>query len=81
MGGIIPLAVIVGVGLTGVVNSYILSNHIQPLVEEMGRGIAALHPAAQWTVTIGWRYMFGAEAIPAELFIMLVCFFPEKVIR
>ena len=35
------------------------------------------------TLLIGYdaSVNFGAEAIPAELFIMLVCFFPEKVIR
>ena len=50
----------------------------QPLVEEMGKGIAAINPAAQWTVTTGWRYMFGSEAIPAGLFALLICFVPES---
>ena len=34
-------------------------------------------PAAQWTVTTGWRYMFGSEAVPAGLFALLICFVPE----
>ena len=43
----------------------------------MGRGLAAINPAAQWTVTTGWRYMFGSEAVPAGLFALLICFVPE----
>jgi SP family xylose:H+ symportor-like MFS transporter len=43
----------------------------------MGKGLAAINPAAQWTVTTGWRYMFGSEAIPAGLFALLICFVPE----
>ncbi len=30
-----------------------------------------------WTVTTGWRYMFGSEAVPAGLFALLICFVPE----
>ena len=59
------------------VNFFILGDHIQPLVEEMGKGLAAITPAAQWTVTTGWRYMFGSEAVPAGLFALLICFVPE----
>ena len=59
------------------VNFFILGDHVQPLVEEMGKGIAAINPAAQWTVTTGWRYMFGSEAVPAGLFALLICFVPE----
>ena len=36
-----------------------------------------VNPAAQWTVTTGWRYMFGSEAVPAGLFALLICFVPE----
>ena len=59
------------------VNFFILGDHIQPMVEEMGKGIAAITPEAQWTVTTGWRYMFGSEAVPAGLFALLICFVPE----
>ena len=38
---------------------------------------AIIFPAAQWTVTTGWRYMFGSEAVPAGLFALLICFVPE----
>ena len=70
-------AIIFGQLVVYFVNFFILGEHIQPLVEEMGKGIAAINPAAQWTVTTGWRYMFGSEAIPAGLFALLICFVPE----
>ncbi|MBR0201451.1 MAG: D-xylose transporter XylE [Bacteroidaceae bacterium] len=70
-------AIIFGQLVVYFVNFFILGDHIQPLVEEMGRGIAAINPAAQWTVTTGWRYMFGSEAVPAGLFALLICFVPE----
>ena len=70
-------AIIIGQLVVYFVNFFILGDHIQPLVEEMGKGIAAINPDAQWTVTTGWRYMFGSEAVPAGLFALLICFVPE----
>ena len=70
-------AIIFGQLVVYFVDFFFLGDHIQPLVEEMGRGIAAINPAAQWTVTTGWRYMFGSEAVPAGLFALLICFVPE----
>ena len=70
-------AIIFGQLVVYFVNFFILGDHIQPLVEEMGKGIAQITPAAQWTVTTGWRYMFGSEAVPAGLFALLICFVPE----
>ena len=70
-------AIIFGQLVVYFVNFFILGDHIQPLVEEMGKGMAAIHPNAQWTVTTGWRYMFGSEAVPAGLFALLICFVPE----
>ena len=70
-------AIIFGQLVVYFVNFFILGDHIQPLVEEMGKGLAAITPAAQWTVTTGWRYMFGSEAVPAGLFAFLICFVPE----
>lgn len=32
---------------------------------------------ALWTVEVGWRMMFGSEAIPAGIFTLLICFVPE----
>ena len=70
-------AIIFGQLVVYFVNFFILGDHIQPGVEEMGKGLAAINPAAQWTVTTGWRYMFGSEAVPAGLFALLICFVPE----
>ena len=70
-------AIIFGQLVVYFVNFFILGDQIQPLVEEMGKGIAAIDPRAQWTVTTGWRYMFGSEAVPAGLFALLICFVPE----
>ena len=70
-------AIIFGQLVVYFVNFFILGEHLQPLVEEMGKGIAAINPDAQWTVTTGWRYMFGSEAVPAGLFALLICFVPE----
>ena len=70
-------AIIFGQLVVYFVNFFSLGDHIQPLVEEMGKGLAAITPAAQWTVTTGWRYMFGSEAVPAGLFALLICFVPE----
>ena len=70
-------AIIFGQLVVYFVNFFILGDHIQPVVEEMGKSLAAINPAAQWTVTTGWRYMFGSEAVPAGLFALLICFVPE----
>ena len=70
-------AIIFGQLVVYFVNFFLLGDHIQPVVEEMGKGLAAINPAAQWTVTTGWRYMFGSEAVPAGLFALLICFVPE----
>jgi SP family xylose:H+ symportor-like MFS transporter len=70
-------AIIFGQLVVYFVNFFILGDHIQPLVEDMGKGFAAFAPAAQWTVTTGWRYMFGSEAIPAGLFALLISLVPE----
>jgi SP family xylose:H+ symportor-like MFS transporter len=31
-----------------------------------------------WNATVGWRWMFGSEAIPAALFLLLLLFVPES---
>ena len=70
-------AIIFGQLVVYFVNFFILGDHIQPLVEDIGKQIADITPAAQWTVETGWRYMFGSEAVPAGLFALLICFVPE----
>ena len=70
-------AIIFGQLVVYFVNFFILGSHVQPLVEEMGKGLGAISPDAEWTVTTCWRYMFGSEAIPAGIFALLICFVPE----
>ena len=70
-------AIIFGQLVVYFVNFFILGDHIQPVVEDMGKGLSALDPRAVWTVETGWRYMFGSEAVPAGLFALLICFVPE----
>ena len=70
-------AIIFGQLVVYFVNFFILGDHIQPVVEDMGKGLAALDLRAVWTVETGWRYMFGSEAVPAGLFALLICFVPE----
>ena len=70
-------AIIFGQLVVYFVNFFILGDHIQPLVEDIGKQIADITPAAQWTVETGWRYMFGSEAVPAGRFALVICFVPE----
>jgi len=34
--------------------------------------------ASEWINSVGWRYMFGSETIPAALFLILLFFVPES---
>lgn len=72
-------AIIFGQLLVYFVNLVILGDHITPVVQEISRNVyQVLNPeAAQWTTTVGWRYMFVSEAVPAGLFAILVCLVPE----
>ena len=38
----------------------------------------ALHGTEAWNVTYGWRWMFGSEALPAFLFLLLLFLVPES---
>jgi len=40
--------------------------------------IMATYLRATWNGTIGWRWMFGAETVPAFLFFLLMLFVPES---
>ena len=48
-------AIIFGQLVVYFVNFFILGDHIQPLVEEMGKQIAEITPAAQWTVSVSGK--------------------------
>lgn len=67
-------AIIFGQLVVYFVNFIILGDNVNPVVEAM-RVVNA--DEAAWTISTGWRYMFGSEAVPAGLFALLICFVPE----
>lgn len=68
-------AIIFGQLVVYFVNFIILGSHANPIYD--AAGAIANMADAQWTVTTGWRYMFGSECMPAGLFTVLICFVPE----
>ncbi len=72
-------AIIFGQLVVYFVNFLILGEHTQPIIEKMGEALYAVSPQSDpWTISTGWRYMFGSEAFVAGLFTILVCFVPES---
>ena len=66
-------AVVVGLLVAYIVCTLILGHHSAPVMESIGMGINRVLPESDpWTIAMGWRYMFGSEAIPAALFILLI---------
>ena len=76
-------AIIFGQLVVYFVNLVILGDHIAPKMEALSEGIgritnaAALAADGNWSVTTGWRLMFGSECIPAGLFTLLILLVPE----
>jgi len=76
-------AIIFGQLVVYFVNLVILGDHIAPKMEALAEGLnrivneAALAADANWSVTTGWRIMFGSECVPAALFTILILFVPE----
>lgn len=71
-------AIIFGQLVVYFVNFLILGSHANPLIESIGQGMSQVLPGSDpWTISTGWRYMFGSECIPAALFTILICFVPE----
>lgn len=68
-------AIIFGQLVVYFVNFIILGSHANPIYD--AAGAIANMADAQWTVSTGWRYMFGSECVPAGLFTVLICFVPE----
>lgn len=67
-------AIIFGQLVVYFVNFIILGENANPIIEAM-KVLNA--DEAAWTISTGWRYMFGSEAVPAGLFTLLICFVPE----
>ncbi|PTL33630.1 D-xylose transporter XylE [Prevotella sp. oral taxon 376] len=71
-------AIIGGQLIVYFVNFLILGEHTNPVIESIGQGVARVMPGSDpWTISAGWRYMFGSEMVPAGLFAILICFVPE----
>ncbi len=71
-------AIIFGQLVVYMVNFLIMGEHTNPIIESLGQGVNKILPESDpWTISTGWRYMFGSEAIPAGLFSILICFVPE----
>ena len=71
-------AIIFGQLVVYFVNFLILGEHTNPVIESIGKGVNQVAAGSDpWTISTGWRYMFGSEAVPAGLFALLICFVPE----
>ncbi len=72
-------AIIFGQLVVYFVNFMILGEHTNPVIEKTAEGLYAVLPTSDiWTISTGWRYMFGSEAFVAALFTVLVLFVPES---
>lgn len=71
-------AIIFGQLVVYFVNFIILGDHANPIIEII-QGVNQIvnQGEAKWTIEVGWRLMFGSEAIPAGVFSLLVLFVPE----
>ena len=72
-------AIIFGQLVVYFVNMFILGDHTAPIIESIGNGVNQVMNGsdAAWSISEGWRYMFGSEMVPAGLFAILICFVPE----
>ena len=76
-------AIIFGQLVVYFVNFVILGDHIAPKMESLAEGMNQIINAgdlaadANWSVTTGWRLMFGSEMVPAGLFTLLILLVPE----
>ncbi len=76
-------AIIFGQLVVYFVNLVILGDHIAPKMENLAAGISAvvnmdtLASDGNWSVTTGWRLMFGSECVPAALFTIFILLVPE----
>ena len=70
-------AIIFGQLVVYFVNFLILGDHTNPVITSIGQGFSQVVSGDPWTISTGWRYMFGSECVPAGLFTLLICFVPE----
>ena len=66
-------AIIFGQLVVYFVNFLILGEHTQPIIEKISETVYQVNSLSdEWTITTGWRYMFGSEAYVAGIFTILV---------
>ena len=71
-------AIIFGQLVVYFVNFIILGSNANPVIDIVNGVNHIMNPdAAAWATSVGWRYMFGSEAVPAAFFTILICFVPE----
>ena len=64
------LAIVIGILAAQLVNLLI--------AEPVTAAVGSAEELSSWNVQTGWRYMFGAELVPATLFFALMFFVPES---
>jgi SP family xylose:H+ symportor-like MFS transporter len=72
-------AIIFGMLVVYFVNYLIIGNHTNPVIDvNEATGIAVVNPVSDaWTISTGWRYMFGSGAVIAAVFAFLLFFVPK----
>lgn len=72
-------AIIFGQLVVYFVNFLILGEHTNPIIEKAAENLYVVLPTSDpWTISTGWRYMFGSEAFVAAAFTVLSLFVPES---
>ncbi|GHU83583.1 D-xylose transporter XylE [Bacteroidia bacterium] len=72
-------AIIFGMLVVYFVNYLIIGNHTNPIINtDPVSGISSVDPSSDaWTISTGWRYMFGSGAVIAAVFAFLLLFVPK----
>ena len=72
------LTIVLGILGAQFVNYMILQSHPLPIDPATGKEVAGAAILDTWNGQIGWRVMFGAEAIPALGFLVCALFIPRS---
>lgn len=71
-------AIIFGMLVVYFVNYMIMGDHVNPIILKDAAGVMTVSPQSDpWTIHVGWRYMFLANALPAALFGILLFLVPR----
>lgn len=73
-------AIIFGMLVVYFVNYLIMGDHVNPIIlKDTATGVLSVSAESDpWSVSTGWRYMFGSEAVPAAIFGFLLFFVPKS---